>query len=129
MSRWVYHSEAEFEATHALTRYLGEPEKAHLHRWKVAITVGAAGLNNEFYGLDFHAVHQALAEAVSPLDQADLNEHSKISEPSPTAERVALFLAEKLRGTIGAIGGTLLSVSVWEGPGNRVDLRMTGEEE
>lgn len=128
MSRWIYHSEADFEASHALTRYLGEPEKAHVHRWKVEITVGANGLNDEFYGLDFHAVHQALAEVIAPLDRTDLNEHIEINDPSPTAERVALFFAEKLQATIEAIGGTLLSVSVWEGPGNRVDLMMATEE-
>lgn len=129
MSRWVYHSEADFEASHALTRYLGEPEEAHLHRWKVAIAVGTDGLNDEFYGLDFHAVHQALAEVVAPLDHSDFNEHDEISDPSPTAERVALFFAEKLRATIEAIGGSLLSISVWEGPGNQVDLILATEED
>jgi len=129
MSRWVYHSEAEFTATHALTRYLGEPEKPHNHRWQVAIKVGADRLNDENYGLDFHAVHQALKQVIAPLDQTSLNLHPEIAHPSPTAESVALFIAGAVQGPLENLGGTLMEISVWEGPGNRVDLRLTGEEE
>ena len=124
MSRWIYHSEVEFEASHALTRYLGEPEAPHHHRWRVAIRVGADDLNDEFYGVDFHAVHRALADVVAPLDRADLSEHPEIANPSPTAERVALFLSNEIKGAVEAAGGTLLTVSVWEGPGNQVDLNL-----
>ena len=125
MSRWVYHSEADFEATHALTSYLGEPESPHNHRWRVAIKVGADTLNDEHYGLDFHAVHQALSQAIATLDQTNLNFHPEIGHPSPTAESVALFLASAVRGPLENLGGTLEEISVWEGPGNRVDLRLT----
>ena len=127
MSRWVYHSEAEFEASHALTSYLGELETSHNHRWQVAIKVGATALNEEHYGLDFHAVHKVLAQAIAPLNHTDLNQHPEIGRPSPTAERVALVLAETIRVPVEDIGGTLLEISVWEGPGNRVDLRLTAE--
>jgi 6-pyruvoyl-tetrahydropterin synthase len=122
MTRWVYHSSAEFEARHALTSYLGKPEQAHNHRWRVAVEVGAAGLGGEHYGLDFHAVHAALAEVAVTLEGTDLNQHAEIGSPSPTAERVAEVMADALEPSIVALGGTLLKVSVWEGPGNRVDL-------
>ncbi len=127
MSRWVYHSEAEFTATHALTRYLGEPESPHNHRWRVAIKVGTNRLNADNYGLDFHAVYQALSQAVAPLDGTDLNTHPAIAQPSPTAESVALFIADQLGTPIEGLGGTLMEISVWEGPGNRVDLRLSSE--
>lgn len=127
MTRWVYHSETEFEASHALTSYLGEPETSHNHRWQVAIKVGAEALNQEHYGLDFHAVHNELAEAVAPLNHTDLNRHPEIGNPSPTAERVALVLADAVRVPLEALGGKLLEISVWEGPGNRVDLVFDGE--
>lgn len=125
MSRWVYHSEAAFQADHALTSYLGKPEESHGHQWRVAITVGVDGLNAESYGLDFHAVHAALGDLVAPLEGTDLNAHPTIGTPSPTAENVALFIADGLRGPLAELGGTLLTVSVWEGPGNRVDLVVT----
>ena len=124
MSRWVIHSSAEFDATHALSVYLGRPEDPHSHRWRVAVRVGTDGLNDEGYALDFHRVHELLASVVSPLDGSDLNRHPEIGRPSPTAERVAEVVAEWLGPGCRDLGGRLLAVSVWEGPDNRVDLEL-----
>jgi 6-pyruvoyl-tetrahydropterin synthase len=107
-----------------LTSYRGEPESSHEHRWKVAITVGADALNDEGYALDFHQAHGILQASIEPLDGSDLNQHAEIGKPSPTAERVAEFVASELAPTFEQIGGRLLSVSVWEGPDNRVDLHL-----
>jgi 6-pyruvoyl-tetrahydropterin synthase len=122
MSRWILHSESTFTASHALTSYLGEPEESHEHQWRVAIQVGTDQLHSEGYALDFHLVHALLAEATEPLDGTELNQHPVVGTPSPTAERVAEVLAEDLGPKCEEIGGTLLMVSVWEGPDNRVDL-------
>jgi 6-pyruvoyltetrahydropterin/6-carboxytetrahydropterin synthase len=122
VSRWVLHSEADFEARHALTSYLGAAEESHGHHWQVAIRVGVDSLNSEGYAVDFHAVHQILADAVAPLAGTDLNQHEQIGDPSPTAERLAEVLAGWLRPPIEDLGAELLTVSVWEGPENRVDL-------
>lgn len=122
MIRWVIHSRSTFEARHALGSYLGEPEPVHEHLWEVAIRVGADGLNDEGYAIDFHAVHRALEDEVAPLRGADLGEHPGIGTPTPSAERVAEVLAARLGPSVGSLGGRLLSVSVWEGPSNRVDL-------
>ena len=126
MSRWVIHSEASFDARHALTSYRGERESTHRHSWKVGVRVGTETLNNEGLALDFHLVQSILQASVAPLDSSDLNEHPEIGAPSPTAERVAEVLAEKLSPEFDSIGGRLLSVSVWEGPGNRVDYVLDG---
>ena len=122
MSRWVIHAESSFEARHALTSYRGKRESSHGHSWRVAVRVGADALNDEGYALDFHQVRDLLAAAVSPLDRSDLNDHPEVGKPSPTAERVAEVLSEKLATDYEQIGGQLLSISVWEGPDNRVDL-------
>jgi 6-pyruvoyl-tetrahydropterin synthase len=124
VSRWVVHSEASFDARHALTSYRGEPESSHTHRWKVAISVGVDALNDEGYALDFHQAHAILQASIEPLDGSDLNQHSEVGKPSPTAERVAAFLASQLAPAFGDIDGRLLTVSVWEGPANRVDLNL-----
>ncbi len=124
MSRWVVHSETEFDAVHALTTYLGAPEVPHTHRWRVAIRVGTDHLHPEGYAIDFHGVHHLLAEVVAPLDGADLNREPEIGVPSPTAERLAEVVASRLSPHCHAIEARLLSVSVWEGPGNRVDLEL-----
>lgn len=127
MKRWVIHAEASFDARHALASYRGKRESAHDHAWKVVVQVGADTLNEEGYALDFHEVQTILAAAIAPLDRTDLNDHSEIGKSSPTAERVAEVLAEKLALEFEAIGGRLLSVSVWEGPKNRVDLILSDD--
>jgi len=124
MSRWVLHSRRTFEARHALTRYMGGEESPHHHVWEVAVKVGAEALNSEHYALDFHAVHEILAATITDLDGTSLNDHPKIGTPSPTAERVAEVVAEIVGPQYSALGGTLLMVSVWEGPENRVDLNL-----
>jgi 6-pyruvoyltetrahydropterin/6-carboxytetrahydropterin synthase len=122
MSRWVVHARASFTACHALTRYLGEPEASHSHPWQVAVRVGTDRLNDEGYAVDFHAVHRALRSLIAPLDGGDLNAHPEIGAPTPSAERVAEVIAGWLAPVVRELGARLLSVSVWEGPENRVDL-------
>jgi len=124
VSRWVIHSGAEFDATHALVAYEGRPEQPHPHRWRVAVRVGVDRLNDEGYALDFHRVHALLASVVEPLAGSDLNAHPEIGRPSPTAERLAEVVADWLAPGCRDLGGELLSVSVWEGPENRVDLEL-----
>ena len=124
-ARWVIHSQTGFEASHALTSYLGAAEEPHTHQWQVAIRVGADGLNDEGFALDFHAVHALLERVVAPLRGSDLNDHPSIGMPTPSAERVAEVISDELRPGVSAIGGRLLTVSVWEGPENRVDLCLT----
>lgn len=124
MSRWIIHAEASFEAHHALTSYRGTVEPTHHHSWKAAVRVGTDVLNEEGFALDFHRVRGLLATAVEPLEKTDLNQHPEIGVPSPTAERVAEVLSRKLGPQFEAIGGQLLTVTVWEGPKNRVDLNL-----
>ena len=124
MSRWVLHSRGKFEARHALTSYGGNEESPHHHLWEVAVEVGAEELNSEHFALDFHAVHEILAATIKGLNGTSLNDHPKIGTPSPTAERVAEVVAEVVGPQYSDLGGTLLSVSVWEGPENRVDLNL-----
>ena len=128
MSRWVIHAQASFTARHALTRYLGKPEASHAHPWQVAVRVGTDRLTGEGYAVDFHAVHRALEGFTAPLEGSDLNAHPEIGVPTPTAERLAEVIARWLTPAVGELGARLLSVSVWEGPENRVDLILEGED-
>lgn len=124
MARWVIHSQASFEASHALTLYRGRAEEPHDHTWTVAIRVGTDELNDEGFALDFHEVHGVLEDVVGPFEGADLNRHPEIGRPTPSAERVAEVLAKRLQPALEGLGGHLLTVSVWEGPENRVDLNL-----
>ena len=124
MARWVVHSHASFDATHALTVYRGRPEEPHEHRGQVAIRVGTEALNDEGFAIDFHEVHGLLADVIQPLRDCDLNRHPEIGRPTPSAERIAEVLADRLQPAVEELGGRLLTVSVWEGPENRVDLNL-----
>ncbi len=126
MTRWVVHSSTSFEASHALVSYLGQPEDPHSHQWQVAIRVGTDQLHPEGYAVDFHAVHEALSRVKNELAGTDLNKHPEIATPTPSAERVAEVVAGRLKPVIRDLGARLLSVSVWEGPENRVDLQLDG---
>ncbi len=122
MSRWVVHARAGFGAWHGLTSYRGQAEPSHHHDWQVAIRAGTDMLNGEGYAVDFGEVQRVLREATSPLEGVDLNRDPEIGSPSPTAERLAVVLAGRLQQPLADLGATLLSISVWEGPDNRVDL-------
>jgi 6-pyruvoyl-tetrahydropterin synthase len=122
--RWVIHARTEFEARHALVNYHGQPEESHVHQWAVAVRVGVDHLNEEGYSLDFHAVRDILTTAVAPLAGSDLNRHPEIGSPTPSAERLAEVVAAWFVPELELLGGALLSVSVWEGPDNRVDLNL-----
>jgi 6-pyruvoyl-tetrahydropterin synthase len=124
MSRWIVRSRAEFKALHALTQYQGMAEEAHDHEWQVEVRIGTESLNTEGYALDFHEVQKVLSEAVAPLEGSNPNRHPEIGRPSHTAERLAEVLAQKLAPLYEAVGGRLLSVSIWEGADNRVDLML-----
>jgi 6-pyruvoyl-tetrahydropterin synthase len=121
MSRWIVHSHAAFTARHGLVRYRGLPEQSHEHRWEIAIEAGFDTLNGEGYAADFDTVHALLRAAVAPLDGIDLNRHPEIGLPSPTAERLAEVLATRLAGPLAELGGRLVTITVWEGPDNRID--------
>lgn len=124
MNRWVVHSRVVFKARHALTIYRGQPEASHEHEWEVAIQIGTDHLNEEGFAIDFHEVHRLLGEVVAPLRGSDLNEHPEIGTPTPSAERLAEVIAGTLEAGVTALGGRILVVTVWEGPENRVDLRL-----
>lgn len=124
MKRWVVHGRASFRASHALRSYRGRPEPPHEHPWTVEIRAGTDDLDGEAMALDFHALRTLLEQALAPLDGSDLNAHPEIGRPSPSAERLAEVVAGWLGPAVEQLGGRLLTVSVWEGPDNRVDLEL-----
>jgi 6-pyruvoyltetrahydropterin/6-carboxytetrahydropterin synthase len=124
MKRWVVHARTELIARHALTSYNGVAEVSHEHCWTIAIRVGTDHLSQEGMAVDFEALHTLLNSRLQQLDHSDLNQHPAIGHPTPTAERFAEVVADWLTPEIECLGATLLSVSVWEGPDNRVDFYL-----
>ena len=103
-----------FEAAHHLTSYRGEPEPVHGHSWRVEVVLLAEELDDEGMGFDFLEVRGALAELVEELDHRDLNTVPPFDRSSPTTERIAAWLFDRLAERLPEAG--LVEVTVWEGP-------------
>lgn len=103
--------ERVFRATHAIT-IRGVPEDPHEHRWRVAVVVGGARLDDDGLVCDFHELERAIDAVIDPFRDGDLN--AIFGGVNPTAENVAKFIAEKIRVPAEV---ALRSVSVTEAPG------------
>ena len=68
--------------------------------------------------IDFDRIDQALRAIADEFDGADLNAVPALAGASPSAERVAQWLAGLLEDRLDA-GGRLYSVTVTEAPGAR----------
>ncbi len=111
--------EAEFSAAHALTS-AGGTESVHGHNWLVRAVV--AGERLDEFGLlcDFQTVREVLEEIVGPWRNRNLNEAVEFAGQSPTAERMAVVVAEALASRLDEAirpQARVASVRVREAPG------------
>jgi 6-pyruvoyltetrahydropterin/6-carboxytetrahydropterin synthase len=105
---------AHFEAAHHLTSYRGAPEPSHGHSWRVEALLETQGLDSEGMAYDFVAVQAALGGLVGRLDHRDLNTVPPFDRESPTTERLAGWLFDRLAQALPS--APLAEVTVWEGP-------------
>ena len=111
--------ERSFKAVHALALPAGGREEPHEHTWCVTAAFRSETLDEPMgVVIDFVAVDEALGEIAAPCDGADLNALPAFAGISPSAERVAQWLAGLLEERLDA-AGRLYSVSVTEAPGCR----------
>jgi 6-pyruvoyltetrahydropterin/6-carboxytetrahydropterin synthase len=112
--------EAEFAAAHAIVMR-GEREPVHGHNWRVTATVSGPSLDQDGLLCDFHAVEKALRAATEQFHNKNLNETAPFDRINPTAELVAVHLAEAIQAGIPASdasrGVRVESVRVTEAPG------------
>lgn len=109
----------KFAAAHAI-RIGGTLEPIHGHNWRVVAAVSSATLDAEGLVCDFHLLERALEEAIAPMHNGNLNDLPEFREDSPTAERVAQAIAERMgRALAGKLpaSAALARVSVTEAPG------------
>ena len=104
-----------FSAAHQLRLYDGSLEPLHGHNWRVKVTVAAAHLDPIGIVMDFHELNRMVEQITAPLHNHHLNETSAFASTNPSAENVALYIAQLLRlpDRIRLIG-----VEVWETPEN-----------
>ena len=101
----------DFSASHQLKLYDGSLEPLHGHNWRVEVTAAAEKLDQIGVVMDFHLLEQMLDEITQPMHNRHLNELPAFSAKNPSAENVALHVAESLRLPSHI---KLRSVRVWE---------------
>ncbi len=115
---------ATFEAAHHLRDYVGGPEPVHGHSWKVEVALGTDALSDYDLSVDFVPTEKLVRELASRLHDRDLNSVPPFDVRNPSAENVALWVAEEIRRAgVLARGVRLEEVTVWEGPRNSVTFR------
>jgi len=109
--------EHTFAAGHALREYRGKCENVHGHNYRVQVVVRGEKLDRIGMLADFVALKKALRDTCEPMDHVFLNEMPPFDTVNPTAENMAVYIAEKLQEVIG--GGNsnpveVAEVNVWE---------------
>lgn len=106
-----------FSARHAVRLPDGSWEAPHCHLWQVTATFRSERLH-EVMGVvvDFLDVQRALEKIDGKFQGADLNELSAFDGMSPSAERVAEYIAARLAAHLGPACG-LYCVKITEAPG------------
>ncbi|HEX8523569.1 MAG TPA: 6-carboxytetrahydropterin synthase [Tepidisphaeraceae bacterium] len=109
-------AERTFSAAHQLRLYDGSLEALHGHNWRARVTVEATKLDAIGVVMDFHELERLLNQILDPLHNTHLNDHPIFkSELNPSAENVAVFVADRLRLPTQV---RLTTVEVWETPQN-----------
>jgi 6-pyruvoyltetrahydropterin/6-carboxytetrahydropterin synthase len=86
----------EFSASHQLRLYDGSLEPLHGHNWIVIITVGADKLDSIGVVMDFHELERQVDRIVGPMHNRHLNDLPAFKTLNPSAENVAVCIAEAL---------------------------------
>ncbi len=91
-------------------------EALHEHNWRVRVEVEGNELGADGLLVDFVKVKKLLSEIADKLRGKDLGEVAELVDKNPSAENVARYFYEQLRGRFEADVG-LAAVRVEEAPG------------
>ena len=106
--------ETGFRAVHSVRMPDGTLETPHVHDWHVRAHFAGPVLDAHDMVVDFCAALSALESAAAELAGRDLNALSQFAGHSPTAERVARLIFDRLQ----SLGWSRLRrVEVCEAPG------------
>lgn len=117
---------ATFEAAHHLVDYVGGPEPVHGHSWTIEVALATEKLGAYDLSVDFVPTEALVKSLASRLHNRDLNTVPPFDRKNPSAENVALWIADEVAkaGVLGD-GVRLEEVTVWEGSRNSVSYRPT----
>jgi 6-pyruvoyltetrahydropterin/6-carboxytetrahydropterin synthase len=111
-----------FAASHQLRLPDGSLEPMHGHNWKVEVVVRGPRLDGIGVLVDFTRLQPLVREELGELDHRHLNDLSAFAERNPSAEYVAVHLAERIEARLPRDAGAdaethVFCVSVEEAPG------------
>lgn len=92
--------EDDFAAAHFLARYHGKCERLHGHNYKVFVTASGTTLDQGGMLVDFVEMKAALKTVLAEVDHTNLNDHPSFSDGCPSAERIALFVHQKMQAAL-----------------------------
>ncbi len=108
--------EHTFAAGHALRHYRGKCENVHGHNYRVQVIVRGEKLDSIGMLADFVLLKKALRDACEPMDHVFLNDMPPFDETNPTAENMAVYVAQKMQLALAAVPNAVevAEVKVWE---------------
>lgn len=105
-------AESMFSAAHHLLNYEGKCENQHGHNWKVVVSVKGIELNEAGILVDFKILKKELNKVLELIDHKDLNETEYFQGKSPSSERIAKFIFDKMAEKFS----NMYFAAVWETP-------------
>ncbi len=108
--------EISFSAKHQLRLGNEALEALHEHSWRVRVELEGEELGPDGVLVDFVKVKKLLGEIADKLKGKDLGEVAELVDKNPSAENVARYFYEQLRGRFEA-DVRLAAVRVQEAPG------------
>jgi 6-pyruvoyltetrahydropterin/6-carboxytetrahydropterin synthase len=109
-------AEDSFSAAHRLVNYAGNCSNWHGHNWTVRAVLAAGELDEMGLACDLRDIKRALADAVSPLDHAVLNDVPGLEGLNPTCENLARFFYHTLSARLNSEAVRVTRVEVSETP-------------
>jgi len=106
--------ETTVAAAHQLRFSGGDGERMHGHNWRIVAVVRCRSLDARGMVMDFNDLGNELRRLVGPYEHVVLNELPPYDDLNPTAENMALVVAEQLGAKLDDGRLRVHRVEVWE---------------
>ena len=100
---FVISAEVKFKAEHQLGFPDGFREMAHSHNWGVTAAVSCLEIDDKGMVFDFEQLKKMLCQIVAEFDNGKLVNSAYFRKNNASAENVARYIYEKLKGRFGPI--------------------------
>lgn len=106
---------SNFAAAHNLLNYQGACEALHGHNWKIEVTVRGSDMDQAGMVIDFGNLKKMTRSIVDDeLDHTYLNEFPAFEGLSPSSERIAKYIFNRLEELLRGSSAKVWKVVAWE---------------